>query len=85
MVTPPNISRRLHPLRHILLWLCCLQALSPAGHVTVHNIYNNANKVFNLYKGLLTWGLGNVGPASMLQGGAPCSALDLGEELLIEA
>ncbi|MGA9679919.1 MAG: hypothetical protein WBR28_33125 [Mycobacterium sp.] len=53
--------------------------------MTVHNIYNNANKVFNLYKGLLTWGLGHVGPASMLQGGAPCSALDLGEELLIEA
>lgn len=43
--------------------------LSPAGEVTVQNIYNNANKIFNLYKGLpisvLTWGLGNIGPASI--------------------
>lgn len=33
------------------------------------NIYNNANKVFNLHKGLpvgaMTWGLGNLGPASI--------------------
>lgn len=55
MVTPPNISRLPHPLGHILPWLCCLQALSPAGHAMVHFIYNNANKVFNFYKGLLTW------------------------------
>ncbi|MBZ4622564.1 hypothetical protein [Mycobacterium avium] len=44
--------------------------LDPAGGVvTVHNIYNNANKIFNLYKGLpislMTWGLGNVGLASI--------------------
>ncbi|MFJ2543738.1 hypothetical protein [Microbacterium sp. NPDC087589] len=36
---------------------------------TVANIYNNANKVFNLYKGLpvgaMTWGLGSMGPASI--------------------
>lgn len=42
---------------------------TPAGQVTVENIYNNANKIFNLYKGLpisvLTWGLGNIGPASI--------------------
>ncbi|HTY33143.1 hypothetical protein [Mycobacterium sp.] len=45
------------------------QTLGPAGEVTVHNIYNNANKIFNLYKGLpislMTWGLGNIGPASI--------------------
>lgn len=43
--------------------------LGPAGVVTVRNIYNNANKIFNLYKGLpislMTWGLGNIGPASI--------------------
>lgn len=36
---------------------------------SVANIYNNANKVFNLYKGLpigaMTWGLGSIGPASI--------------------
>jgi hypothetical protein len=41
----------------------------PAGEVTVQNIYNNANKIFNLYKGLpislMTWGLGNIGLASI--------------------
>ncbi len=39
------------------------------GASTVNNIYNNANKVFNLYKGLpigaMTWGLGGLGPASI--------------------
>lgn len=39
------------------------------GTFRVTNIYNNANKVFNLHKGLpigaMTWGLGNIGPASM--------------------
>ncbi len=37
--------------------------------VYVRNIYNNGNKIFNLYKGLpigaITWGLGNIGPASI--------------------
>lgn len=41
----------------------------PDGTVSVMNIYNNANKLFNLHKGLpvgaLTWGLGNIGPASI--------------------
>lgn len=35
----------------------------------VVNVYNNANKICNLVKGLpigmVTWGLGNIGPASM--------------------
>lgn len=39
------------------------------GVVQVSNIYNNGNKLFNLQKalpiGALTWGLGNVGPASI--------------------
>jgi hypothetical protein len=39
------------------------------GASAVANIYNNANKVFNLYKGLpvgaMTWGLGSIGPASI--------------------
>ena len=41
----------------------------PDGSFSVANIYNNANKVFNLHKGLpigaMTWGLGNIGPASI--------------------
>ena len=41
----------------------------PDGTVDVANIYNNANKVFNLHKGLpvgaMTWGLGNIGPSSI--------------------
>lgn len=41
----------------------------PDGSASVINIYNNANKLFNLHKGLpigaLTWGLGNLGPASI--------------------
>jgi hypothetical protein len=35
----------------------------------VYNVYNNANKVFNLYKGLpiggITWGAGSIGHASI--------------------
>jgi hypothetical protein len=46
-----------------------LTMLQPDGTQTFGNIYNNANKVFNLHKGLpvgaMTWGLGNVGPASI--------------------
>ncbi|GAB6939540.1 hypothetical protein ACQP60_08635 [Isoptericola variabilis] len=44
-------------------------SVGPDGSLQVMNIYNNANKVFNLHKGLpigaMTWGLGNVGPASI--------------------
>jgi len=40
-----------------------------AGNATVLNVYNTANKVFNLYKGLpiggLTWGAGAIGTASI--------------------
>jgi 20S proteasome alpha/beta subunit len=39
------------------------------GQLEISNIYNNANKIFNLYKGLpiggMTWGVGNIGPASI--------------------
>ncbi|NRG42120.1 hypothetical protein HRK28_14480 [Rathayibacter sp. VKM Ac-2835] len=39
------------------------------GSIDVVNIYNNADKLFNLQKalpiGAITWGLGNIGPASM--------------------
>jgi hypothetical protein len=39
------------------------------GAIEITNIYNNANKVFNLHRGLpigaMTWGLGNIGPASI--------------------
>jgi hypothetical protein len=46
-----------------------LQTDDGDGHAHVVNIYNNANKVFNLHKGLpigaMTWGLGNIGPASI--------------------
>lgn len=39
-----------------------------AGRVGVFNVYNNANKVFNLKKGLpigaVTWGAGSIGQAS---------------------
>jgi hypothetical protein len=39
------------------------------GTMSVSNIYNNANKAFNLHKqlpiGALTWGTGNIGPASI--------------------
>lgn len=44
-------------------------SMNQGGASTVANIYNNANKVFNLYKGLpigaMTWGLGSIGPASI--------------------
>lgn len=43
--------------------------MGQGGVSAVANIYNNANKVFNLYKGLpvgaMTWGLGSIGPASI--------------------
>jgi hypothetical protein len=46
-----------------------VQNQTPQGQTYVENIYNNANKIFNLYKGLpisaMTWGLGNIGPASI--------------------
>jgi hypothetical protein len=46
-----------------------VQAQLPQGGVAVANIYNNANKIFNLRKGFplsaMTWGLGNIGPASI--------------------
>lgn len=39
------------------------------GVPTVAYVYNNANKVFNLVKGhpigLITWGMGSIGPASV--------------------
>jgi hypothetical protein len=39
------------------------------GNRGIANIYNNANKVFNLHKGLpiggLTWGRGNIGPTTI--------------------
>jgi hypothetical protein len=42
--------------------------LSPDGKLGVVNVYNNANKVFNLRKGLpigaITWGAGSIGSAS---------------------
>jgi hypothetical protein len=41
----------------------------PNGTAGVINIYENANKVFNLYKGLpigaITWGSGSIGPSSI--------------------
>lgn len=44
-------------------------AAQPDGSTAIVNIYNNANKVFNLHKnlpiGAMTWGLGNIGPASI--------------------
>jgi hypothetical protein len=46
-----------------------LTAAQPDGSTAIVNIYNNANKVFNLHKklpvGAMTWGLGNIGPASI--------------------
>lgn len=39
------------------------------GEPAVINVYNNANKIFNLYKGLpigaITWGAGSIGQASI--------------------
>ena len=41
----------------------------PAGNTSVVNIYNSANKIFNLRKGLpigaITWGAGGIGTASV--------------------
>lgn len=46
-----------------------LSVAQPDGTLSVGNVYNNANKVFNLHKqlpiGAMTWGLGNIGPASI--------------------
>jgi hypothetical protein len=46
-----------------------VQGTDAVGQPTVVNIYNNANKIFNLHKSLpisaMTWGLGNIGPASI--------------------
>lgn len=46
-----------------------LVAPMPDGSMAVSNTYNNANKVFNLHKGLpvgaMTWGLGSLGPSSI--------------------
>jgi hypothetical protein len=42
---------------------------NPDGTSSVVNVYNNANKIFNLYKGLpvgaITWGSGSIGNASI--------------------
>jgi hypothetical protein len=42
---------------------------SPDGSVGVVNVYNNANKIFNLVKdwpiGVVTWGAGSIGTASV--------------------
>ncbi len=42
---------------------------STEGNAGVVNVYNNANKVFNLFKGLpigaITWGAGSIGAASI--------------------
>jgi len=39
------------------------------GNTSVQNIYNNADKIYNLYKGLpigaMTWGAGSIGTASI--------------------
>ena len=46
-----------------------LSASGADGTTQVLNIYNNANKVFNLHKGLpigaMTWGRGSIGPSSI--------------------
>lgn len=46
-----------------------LMQQQPDGQAGVVNVYNNANKIVNLYKGLplgvVTWGGGSIGPASM--------------------
>ncbi len=46
-----------------------LYASAPSGSRGVLNVYNTANKVFNLYKGLpigaMTWGSGSIGRASI--------------------
>jgi hypothetical protein len=46
-----------------------LLGASPMGGAGVVKVYNNANKIFNLHKGLpigaITWGAGNIGLASI--------------------
>jgi hypothetical protein len=46
-----------------------LMVTNPDGQQSVYNVYNNANKVYNLYKTLplggITWGLGAIGRASI--------------------
>lgn len=46
-----------------------LMTFQPDGQAVVQNVYNNANKIFNLHKslpiGAMTWGLGNIGHASI--------------------
>lgn len=46
-----------------------LVASDSNGQIKQTNIYNNANKVMNLYRGLpiglMTWGLGAIGPSSI--------------------
>jgi hypothetical protein len=46
-----------------------LLGLTPNGQLTVLNVYNNANKLFNLRKGLpigaVTWGSGSIGQTSI--------------------
>ncbi|HEX4607199.1 MAG TPA: hypothetical protein VH092_03255, partial [Urbifossiella sp.] len=46
-----------------------ITARNQRGEEKVQNVYNNANKLFNLVKGLpiggMTWGSGSVGPASI--------------------
>ncbi len=46
-----------------------LVARTPTGQAGVINVYNNANKIFNLLKGLpigaATWGIGAIGESSM--------------------
>lgn len=46
-----------------------MSQLTSSGSNNIMNIYNNANKVFNLHKklpvGLITWGLGNIGSSSI--------------------
>ncbi len=42
---------------------------APGGPAVIVNIYNNANKIVNLHKGLpigvISWGAGNIGSASI--------------------
>lgn len=46
-----------------------IMAQSPSGELGVINVYNNANKLFNIHKqlpiGLITWGAGSIGNMSI--------------------
>lgn len=46
-----------------------LTGVTPDGQMTVVNVYDNANKIVNLVKGLpvgvMTWGAGAIGPSSI--------------------